>query len=276
MKRTKKVPKENAKEGVTYSLNFMKRKTLSFLLLTGLISVFAGCGGTGPMVRPSTGTRLTSVTGATLYQTPQTLYHVVGPAETLWRISKTYDVDINTLLKANNLDDPTKIKKGQKLVVPNTMGPRPVIPLYPAKRWTHIVIHHTATHTGDAFSIDQLHHQRGFWNGLGYHFLIDNGTEGKADGQIQVGPRWIKQQDGAHANAAGMNEHGIGIVLVGNFSETRVTQRELDSLVFLVKTLQSYYRISSANVIRHNDVPGKNTECPGNNFPWADFKRRLS
>ncbi len=254
-------------------LYFMK--LTPYVLPVFLAAVLTGCGTPGPVRPPATGTQLTSVTGATLYQGPQTVYHTVGPAETLWRIAKTYDVPMETLLRANKLDDPTKIKKGQKIVIPNTRGPRPVIPLYPTKRWSHIVIHHTATHTGDAYSIDQMHQKRGFWNGLGYHFLIDNGTEGKADGQIQVGPRWIKQQDGAHANAAGMNEKGIGIVIVGNFSESRVSQKELDSLVFLTRTLQKYYKIPSGNVIRHNDVPGKNTECPGKNFPWSEFKRRI-
>ena len=151
-----------------------------------------------------------------------------------------------------------------------------MIPLYPATRWTHIVIHHTATHEGDAFMIDELHHKRGFWNGLGYHFLINNGTNGKEDGQIQVGPRWIKQLDGAHANAGGMNQKGIGVVVVGNFSQTRVTEAELQSLVMLVKTLQKYYGIPNHNIIRHGDVPGKNTECPGLKFPWAELKRRIA
>ena len=210
------------------------------------------------------------------YAAPQTLHHEVGPAETLWRISKMYNVDIETLMRANGLKDPTMIKNGQRLVIPNTLGPVPVVPLYPSRKWTHIVIHHTATDSGNARSIDVLHHKRGFWNGLGYHFLIDNGTNGKWDGQIEVGPRWIKQRDGAHANANGMNEHGIGISLVGNYSESYVSERSLQSLVYLVETLQRYYQIPDHNVIGHRDVPGKNTECPGKFFPWAEFKRRLA
>ena len=197
--------------------------------------IMAGCA-TSPTSGPVT--QLQPPSSVTVnqspFQTPHDVYHVVGPSETVWRIAKTYNVDMNTILRANHLDDPTKIKKGQKLLIPQTLGPRPVVPLYPTTRWTHIVIHHTATHEGDAFTIDEIHHKRGFWNGLGYHFLIDNGTEGKTDGQIQVGPRWIKQMDGAHANADGMNEHGIGIVLVGNFSEQHVTEAELESLLFLV------------------------------------------
>jgi N-acetyl-anhydromuramyl-L-alanine amidase AmpD len=210
-----------------------------------------------------------------VYRAPHDVYHIVGPSETLWRISKTYDVDMKTLMRVNHLKNPNEIKNGQKLLIPRTLGPRPVIPLYPTRRWSYIVIHHTATEDGNAHSLDNLHHKRGFWNGLGYHFLIDNGTDGKASGQIEVGPRWVKQMDGAHANANGMNQIGIGIALVGNFSETNVSKGQFDSLLFLVKTLQKYYRIPPQNVIRHQDVPGKVTECPGNYFPWGEFKRRL-
>jgi len=213
--------------------------------------------------------------GYTSFTHPQTIEHVVGPYETLWRISKTYNVDMDTLIRTNNISNPNKLKKGQRLTIPQTRGPRPVISLYPTQRWTHIVIHHTATHEGNALSIDGIHQRRGFINGMGYHFIIDNGTNGKIDGQIEVGPRWLKQQNGAHANAAGMNEKGIGIALVGNFSESYVSEGQMASLIFLVKTLQDYYNIPMSRIIRHSDVPTKNTECPGTHFPWTTFKNNL-
>ncbi len=206
---------------------------------------------------------------------PQDLHHQVGPMETLWRISKTYGVSVDSIVQANHLKSSKSISIGQILLIPKALEIRPIIPVYNVRPWTYIVIHHTATEEGDAFTIDQMHHRRGFENGLGYHFLIDNGTEGKEEGQIEVGPRWIKQMDGAHANAAGMNEHGIGISMVGNFSERYVSERQLNSLVFLTSVLRKYYGIPLDHVIRHSDVPGKNTECPGKFFPWNEFKRRL-
>ena len=259
-------------------LNFFRYRlaSRSYLAAASISLILSGCAGTPPPPPGAFGPAPSVVMpGGISFTRPQTITHIVGPSETLWRISKTYGTDIDTLMRVNRLSDPEKIKNGQRLIIPNTFGPRPIIPLYPSNRWSHIVIHHTATEGGNAHSIDQLHHKRGFGNGLGYHFLIDNGTDGKQDGQIEVGPRWIKQQDGAHANAGGMNEKGIGISLVGNYSERPVTQRQLDALAFLVKTLQNYYRIPNHNVIRHSDVPGKNTECPGTRFPWVSFRQRL-
>jgi N-acetyl-anhydromuramyl-L-alanine amidase AmpD len=139
------------------------------------------------------------------------------------------------------------------------------------------VIHHTATEVGNAMTIDHIHYRRGFGDGLGYHFLIDNGTLGRINGQIEVGPRWIRQEDGAHAKASRMNEKAIGISLVGNFSEQRrVSEAQLNSLVFLVNALRKHYGIPLDHIIGHRDVPGANTECPGNYFPRNEFKRRLT
>ncbi len=203
------------------------------------------------------------------------IYHEVGPSETLWRISSIYSVDMATIMRVNHLTNPTQIKRGQKLLIPNTRGPRPNIPLYITTRWTHIVIHHTVTDEGSAYSIDGLHQQRGWENGMGYHFLIDNGTRGKAMGQIEVGPRWIKQMQGAHVKVGDWNQRAIGICVVGNYSETGLPDKMLESLVFLVTTLKTFYHIPDHNIVGHRDVPGAATECPGKFFPWSEFKRRI-
>ncbi len=203
------------------------------------------------------------------------LYHVVGPAETVYRISKMYDVPIEEILKANGISDPRKLKIGQKILIPSAAPLRPVIPVFKSKKWRYIVIHHSATDEGDARFLDYIHRRRGFNRGLGYHFVIDNGTDSRGDGQIEASPRWIKQEDGAHCNAAGMNQCGIGICLVGDFTHHRPSRKQMDSLVLLVKTLMKQYHIPLKRVIGHRDVPGKATECPGNSFPWEEFKKRL-
>ncbi|MFZ5802556.1 MAG: N-acetylmuramoyl-L-alanine amidase [Candidatus Omnitrophota bacterium] len=250
-----------------------------YISSVAMILLFAGCAG-GPRYTPSQPAYISATAVAAsqgnLYGTPQTLTHVVGPQETLFRISKVYGVDIQTLMQANGIQDPNVLNKGQKLIIPGTFGARPVVTLLPSRKWKYIVIHHTATDVGNMLSIDQMHHDRGFWNGLGYHFLIDNGSSGRASGQIEAGPRWIKQMDGAHCKAGGMNEMGIGIGVVGDFSKNYMSQSQMDSLVYLVKTLQDFYGIPTSRVIGHRDAPGAKTECPGDLFPWVEFKRRLS
>ena len=99
---------------------------------------------------------------------------------------------------------------GQALLIPNAAPLKPIIPLYHSDKWKYIIIHHSATDEGNALCFDKSHSLRGFTRGLGYHFVIDNGTKGKLDGQIEISPRWIKQQDGAHTKASGFNKKSIG------------------------------------------------------------------
>ena len=49
---------------------------------------------------------------------PPGIYHRVQKNETLWRISKVYQVDLEELARINHLSDATKIKEGQLLFVP--------------------------------------------------------------------------------------------------------------------------------------------------------------
>jgi len=252
------------------------------LLLWGLIGsglFLSGCATSRPTqrvmpnVRPATAltVNLPMSTGSGM----RDVYHVVGPYEGLWRIATIYGKDVGSIMRDNNITDPSKVKKGQRLLIRNTYGPRPNIPLFPTTRWTHIVIHHTATDVGSALDIDSMHLKKGWENGMGYDFLIDNGTGGKMLGQIEVGPRWLKQMDGAHTKQGDWNKKAIGIAVVGNYSEENLPTSMMDNLVFLVATLKNFYQIPDRNIVGHRDVPGAATECPGKFFPWNEFKRRL-
>ncbi len=46
------------------------------------------------------------------------VYHVVGKGENLYRISRTYNVDIQELAEINDIEDITQIKAGQRLFIP--------------------------------------------------------------------------------------------------------------------------------------------------------------
>jgi N-acetylmuramoyl-L-alanine amidase len=203
------------------------------------------------------------------------IVHTVGPGETLWRIGKMYDVGVGQIVLANKLLDPVRIETGQRLLVPKAAPIKPVVYLYPSDKWQYIIIHHSATDQGNALMFDRAHNLRGFTRGLGYHFVIDNGTKGKIDGQIEQSPRWLKQQNGAHCKAAGMNNKGIGICLVGNFNNEKVTSKQMESLVYLVNKIRHYYDIPLTRIQGHGQVKGAQTDCPGTRFPWAEFWRRI-
>jgi len=204
---------------------------------------------------------------------PRTITHEVGPLETVWRIARMYDVKREAIYSANGLKPNDLLLIGQKLVVPNARMQRQIINLYRNPLWQYIIVHHTATWEGSARTIHRAHGDRGFWNGLGYHFLIDNGTRGKGDGQIEMSPRWIRQQVGAHCKAGGMNDRAVGVALVGNFNSGPPTANQLQSLEYLLNTLSKYYRIPPSNILGHGEVEGAKTECPGRLLPLQSFRQ---
>lgn len=201
--------------------------------------------------------------------------HNVAPGETVWRIAKMYDVSPSEIIRKNSLSDSAGIIMGQDLIIPSAAPIKAVVSLYPSKKWKYIIIHHSATEEGNALSFNSQHISRGFSNGLGYHFVIDNGTRGKFDGQVEVSPRWIGQENGAHCKANDMNLKAIGICLVGNFNWQKVSGKQMDSLVALVKRLKRYYRIPDKRILGHGQVPGAKTDCPGKKFPWKEFWARI-
>ena len=280
-------------------MDVSSRKLLGLLLSLALAFVLNGCGKTvcytpetypssSPPIHPREQRETPSPPGPSSASKPQTsrevvekslvnhgpktITHEVGPLETIWRIARMYDVSEESIYAANGLKPGAAIPIGQKLIIPNAKTMRHVIALYPNTRWKNIIVHHTATDIGNAALINRTHNDRGFWYGLGYHFLIDNGTLGKGDGQIEVAPRWIKQQNGAHCKAGGMNENSIGISLVGNFNEELPTANQIQSLIYLLKTLGNYYHIPANHILGHRDVPGASTDCPGKRFPWKSIR----
>lgn len=145
----------------------------------------------------------------------------------------------------------------------------------PIKEWKYIVVHHSATAEGNAERFDRYHREyRGWKDGLAYHFVIGNGR-GSGDGEIETGLRWLDQKDGAHCRSAEYNKYGIGICLVGDFTNSAPTGEQMKSLAALCRSLMNLCGIGADNVIGHREVPGAETECPGALFPMAELRAKL-
>jgi len=142
------------------------------------------------------------------------------------------------------------------------------------REWKYIVLHHTATNNGNVETIHESHLKNkdkngNPWLGIGYHFVIGNGS-GMSDGEIEPTFRWKQQMQGAHAGVSDYNQHGIGVVLVGNFENESPSRAQLNSVKRLVRVLAREYDIEPHQVIGHGDV--KPTECPGSHFPLSEVR----
>ncbi|MDP6439806.1 MAG: peptidoglycan recognition family protein [Candidatus Brocadiia bacterium] len=134
------------------------------------------------------------------------------------------------------------------------------------RKWKYIVIHHGSSDSGSMKAFDAYHKKRG-WLGVGYHFVIGNGTQSE-DGIVEVTFRWHQQLHGAHAgkNRQEYNQHGIGICLVGNFQNDRPTEKQMVSLISLVNYLQERCKIPTGEIMLHRHL--RATDCPGEDFPF--------
>ena len=152
--------------------------------------------------------------------------------------------------------------------------------------WKTIIIHHSASPEATPKSMHNYHlKQRGWSNGLGYHFVIGNGRN-YPDGQVHVGARWKKQLTGAHCKSKRgrylnrwradnyFNEHGVGICLIGNFEKDRPTRKQLDSLTRLLAFLCRETGISPDRIHGHGEVTHK-TLCPGRYLNMKTVRRSV-
>jgi hypothetical protein len=157
-------------------------------------------------------------------------------------------------------------------------APRGWIPSRADRAWTAIIVHHSATDEGNAAIIDKWHRENNGWDGIGYDFVIGNGTN-SGDGAIEPTYRWRGQLTGAHAGGTPgnwANEEGVGICLVGDFNRYSPTTRQRESLVKLIRFLQQRYHIPKSRVYGHGTVPGgHDTDCPGKHFPMSWLKSAL-
>jgi hypothetical protein len=174
---------------------------------------------------------------------------------------------------------PEVVKPEQKVTNNNYDGPGYWLP--PAgveKNWTAIVIHHSATDTGNSAIFDKWHREGNHWEGVGYDFVIGNGTD-SGDGQVEVTFRWREQIAGAHCGGTAgnwANKDGIGICLVGNFDRKAPTAKQMQSLLELIRFLQRRYKIPKSRIYGHKTTPGARvTNCPGNKFPMSKLKSML-
>lgn len=137
--------------------------------------------------------------------------------------------------------------------------------------WQWIVIHHSAAEVGSAAGIDRDHRNRG-WEGIGYHFVIGNGS-GMPVGGIEWSFRWRLQRHGAHAATRDYNQTGIGICLIGNFQNEPPDPLQYARAVDLVALLiEQIPELGPNQVIGHGEALDANTDCPGRYLDMDTFR----
>jgi len=85
------------------------------IILILIIIGIAGCTTVPSYTGPSLPVSTQGVTG---------VYHRVEAGQTLWKISRLYNVDIDDILRINHISEDTDIEIGQKLLIPHRLRPQ--------------------------------------------------------------------------------------------------------------------------------------------------------
>ena len=212
--------------------------------------------------------------------------YIVVKGDTLGKIAQRHAISIRELKAANNLSGDL-ILVGQNLRIPRS-AVRQAAPTedlitkvraatagikVQREKWQRIVVHHSAIKYGNVEKYDAAHRLRGMQNGLAYHFLIGNGIDA-GDGEIEIGPRWQKQQAGGHVKNHLINQTAIGICLIGNFEKTHPSKKQLAAFTQLMDWLQGVALGKKVHFAGHRELKGEQTVCPGKHFPLARMHAR--
>lgn len=104
--------------------------------LAAALLLFSGCLGPGPEPPPES----TPVpperpsgesAGTASAEGAAGVVHVVEKGQTLWRIARAYHVSVEAVAEANDLEDPTEIEVGQRLLIPGATRVLEVEPYRP-------------------------------------------------------------------------------------------------------------------------------------------------
>lgn len=121
------------------------------------------------------------------------------------------------------------------------------------------IVHCSASTFGSAAVIDEWHKERG-WSGIGYHFVICNGslTKGEYDPELDGLVQYGRGIERAGAHVKGHNSHSIGICLIG---VRHFTGPQLQALSTLLCELMDRYGLLLEDVHCHYEYNHAKT-CP--------------
>ena len=94
-------------------------RSASLVLFCSLCAVTGCATAPGPHALPAAGVAPAQA-AVQAPAAPQGFYHTALRGQTLWRISKIYNVDLEQLAAANKIEDATRIETGQKIFIPSS------------------------------------------------------------------------------------------------------------------------------------------------------------
>jgi hypothetical protein len=131
-----------------------------------------------------------------------------------------------------------------------------------ADRWRFdsIVVHHSATQTGDYAFIKALHAKRG-WEDAAYQLIMSNGTGRLPSGTLEASGRYHHLLPGPATSDQTSNLGGLHMCIIGNYQITPVPEDLKAALGRALRELCRRFHVPPQRILFHRDVNA--TLCPG-------------
>lgn len=120
-----------------------------------------------------------------------------------------------------------------------------------------IIIHHSGSNNDTPDSIRKYHLSKG-WLDCGYHYIVAD--DGKGNFMFDNNIHCMRPISCIGAHCKGHNQNSIGVCVLGDYSNSTISDEMLGSLVFLIFKLKLIYP-TIKKVSFHCDYA--NTSCPG-------------
>lgn len=132
----------------------------------------------------------------------------------------------------------------------------------PRVRYRAIVVHHTASQSGDFRSVRRHHLSRG-WLEIAYHFVLSNGSTDIGLGHLEPTWRYRLGLWSAGTKSRRANLTALHVCIVGNYEETELPKALEGPVGHAIRALQEKHGIPDDRILLHRDC-GR-TACPGKN-----------
>ena len=205
--------------------------------------------------------------------------YLVKRGDTLSHLAIRFQTTVKDIQKANDLKGDL-IRIGQTLIIPTQLPELKYVAnvahttrsiTVDDKRWKWLVVHHSGIESGNAKAYNYYHRDvKRMRDGLAYHFVIGCGKD-SGDGEVEIGQRWKRQVRGGHVRKTEVNDHGIGICLVGNFEFRKPTPKQLGAFQELMDFLQNVVLEKKCSFAGHKEIAINHTVCPGRQFPLREM-----
>lgn len=181
------------------------------------------------------------------------------------KTNRLYKANARTMSKliAAPPDHPYRIVAGERTVVSDWIGSYH----FNLRRPNYVIIHHTAqdslTQTLKTFTVP--HSQ------VSSHYVI--GRDGTIVQMVNDYLRGWHAGAGKWGSVTDLNSVSIGIELDNNGREP-FSERQIEGLLVLLDTLQTRYKIPTANFLAHSDIAPTRKQDPSVFFPWKKLAEK--